>query len=903
MMEYPDKAFILAEEGKITVGNAHIVRTLAVDDENHLRTVSILNRRLTPSLRLLFGACSEEFIIRVCTGRRKLALLKSSMLAVSDILTQDAGDEKRLEVRFAPLRAMNVTYLVSVVYTVTDAPYMYKYLKLAVSDGDVKIDTIDTEYISLPRNLRQKWSRPDMDKAFLAPFQAALGQPIYLNGMYTGSEFPANDNNIENGFAHVRYYAGKTFDALRKGEKEYVTWKTVFGAAHGLEQEIVRADFLEYIRSISRPIYLRTQYNSWFDHMLDIDKDNIRTSFFEIEKGLTGNGVPPLHSYVVDDGWVDYDKDFWGFNQKFPNALYESAALAKNFASDFGLWLGPRGGYNSKTAGFGKRMERSGKGGYNRRSKDVCTADHRYHKNVTALFLDYMERFDINYWKLDGFMLKPCPSKKHGHPTGGCKGMYTFTDHWENWIEIFKTMHAAREQKGKSLWLNQTSYCNASPWYLQFCESLWMQNSGDVDFIDKTKDGEAMHGADFDKMLTYRDSRYFDFCRTRAYQFPLSNLYNHDPIYGNTAKVQMTDDEFRKYMFMLATRGTAFWELYYSYNLFNEAKWRINADVLRFISENFSILRNAKLIGESPAAGAVYGYAAWEGDRGVVSVRNPLGRPQDFSFTLDRVLGVSESAADMRCVCVLPYTCEAEKKAYAYGDKVTLTLQPHEIRIFKFGAPSENAPRLIRAKMTASSKALLTFDKRISITKNSVTANGEALESTLLENYSEILVSLPDALKGGASVTLSAAVSDVYGNGTNAQCTLTYYENGILPNDAVLTEDFTLRLRLANAPKDGVLLVRDPDLIVTVSNGKLSVDCKGVKVKSDVPVFERAAVRADVVRERNGMVKIYIDGTLAGGGYDPKNILPPIANGEYRTHEAVTEYQFYDAAKSFDQLK
>ena len=63
--------------------------------------------------------------------------------------------------------------------------------------------------------------------------------------------------------------------------------------------------------------------------------------------------------------------------------------------------------------------------------------------------------------------------------------------------------------------------------------------------------------------LSYRDDRYFDFVKTRAFQFPLAHLYNHDPIYGNTANLagKMDDDEFRTYLMMMATRGSAFWEL------------------------------------------------------------------------------------------------------------------------------------------------------------------------------------------------------------------------------------------------------------------------------------------------------------------------------------------------------
>lgn len=61
-------------------------------------------------------------------------------------------------------------------------------------------------------------------------------------------------------------------------------------------------------------------------------------------------------------------------------------------------------------------MERSGKGGYNRQSRDVCVADHRYTKNVLEFFLDCMGKFDINYWKLDGFLLKSCKTDITGIP-------------------------------------------------------------------------------------------------------------------------------------------------------------------------------------------------------------------------------------------------------------------------------------------------------------------------------------------------------------------------------------------------------------------------------------------------------------------------------------------------------
>lgn len=902
-MDFPLTPFVLTEDGQVAIGNAHIARVFSVSENGVFRTDYIRNRRIPGGLDLPFHACSEEFVLRVYTEKKKIAALKCSSLRVSDILTSEDGETKRLEVRFAPLQALGIGYVVTLLYEIPgNRPYLYKRLCIAATDDSVRVDSIDTELISLPRDLQQKWSRPNMKKAFLDPYKAALGQPIYLNGLFTGSEFPATDNNIEDGFAHVRYYSGKTLAELAKGGS-YTTWNTVFGAARGLEMPVIRADFLSYIADIARPISLRVQYNSWFDHMLDIDRDNIRHSFMEIEKGLTQNGVPPVDSYVVDDGWVDYDKDFWGFNDKFPNELYEGAALAESFGSHFGLWLGPRGGYNRKTPGFGKRMQRAGKGGYNRRSLDVCTADHRYQKNLTALFLDYMERFDINYWKLDGFMLKSCPSKRHGHPTGGYKDMYAFTDHWENWIEIFKTMRRARETAGKDLWLNQTSYCNASPWYLQFCESLWMQNSDDVGFLDKTKDGEDMAGADYDRMLSYRDARYFDFHQTRAYQFPTAHMYNHDPIYGNTANVRMTDEEFRKFLYMLAARGTAFWELYYSFNLFSSEKWQINADVLRFLREKFHILRHAQLIGESPETGSVYGYSAWDGEEGVVALRNPLNRTQSFSFTLDRTIGVAEGASDLSSVVWLPYSPEPMHRTWQYGDTVQMELQPHAVRLLCFGKPETNAPRLLRARMTAADEARLAFDKRIVLYPNSISAAGTDCTAQLLSDYSEVLLKLAKPVSAGDPVQLEYSVGDIWGNCEKAACTLTWYPQGELPGPFSGAGDFTLRLQLQNAPRDGVLLTLGSSLCVKVSNGCPAVECMGVKAKAQNAVHERKFARVDIVREQNGVWKVYVDGVLSGGAYSAAHADDALPEAQLQTHECVQHCSFYDHALPFDKLQ
>lgn len=154
-----------------------------------------------------------------------------------------------------------------------------------------------------------------------------------------------------------------------------------------------------------------------------------------------------------------------------------------------------------------------------------------------------MKENDISYWKLDGFCLKPCKNAKHDHITGGDHEMYFYTEMWTRWIKIFKDMRELRRKQGKNLWINFTCYVTPSPWWLQYVNSIWLQNSSDIGFAQNYPEGEQ---AQVDSEITYRDGIYYDFAVKRGLQFPFSNIYNHEPIYGREAHLDYTDAEFEK---------------------------------------------------------------------------------------------------------------------------------------------------------------------------------------------------------------------------------------------------------------------------------------------------------------------------------------------------------------------
>ena len=550
-----------------------------------------------------------------------------------------------------------------------------------VQSSDKTIDYILLEHIGITNSKTHFTVPTDIKGTELDGFQSSLGQPFYIDTLFFGCEFPATQNIILYGIGQVKYFLGKKING------EFKCPVTVIGGAESDLMVDVQKSFYEYIEDISTKTDLRLQYNSWYDYMKDITADNIEKSFYEIEKGLTSNGVPPLDAYVVDDGWVDYKSGFWSFNKKFPNRLYDTTQLTSKIGSHFGLWLGPRGGYGRPDL-FVKKMEKRGLGAYNAEAKDICIADKTYIKNVTDFILKSTQEFDIDYWKFDGFCLTPCKDANHNHPVGGEQDMYMITDMWQSWIEVFQKIRTLRKKFGKGLWINMTCYVNPSPWWLQYVNSIWLQNSGDIGFAENIQGQSKL-----DSEITYRDARYFNLLNTRAVQMPLKHIYNHEPIYGNHAKVQYTDEEFEKYIYFDVARGQALNELHLSYTMMNKSKWRTLAKAIEWQKNNYNVLQNAMFIGGNPEENNVYGYFSWnENGDGIIALRNPTDEKAPLTLTLNKLMGCPKDLKDVKRYNVYNLSNKESYDSYSYGDKIDLTLQPFEVKIFQFGKEDKRYP-------------------------------------------------------------------------------------------------------------------------------------------------------------------------------------------------------------------
>ncbi|MDO4670372.1 MAG: Rib/alpha-like domain-containing protein [Aerococcus sp.] len=859
--------------------------------------------------------------------------LSANAISISDLTLQangikhtTTGDVDQYVFTFNPVeyhgQPVNIQYVVELG---KEDKFTTSYLELSSSEAgrdQLVIDSIDLQNFQL-NNVHSlhdfSHQKPIKEMAGYDGFYAGLGQPVYVDSFYTGSEFPVALNTVSgNDVLYSRYYVGKTLNQMGvDASGKYQTWRTVFGAARSDDYRVIQQDFYDYIAKIGQKTYFRKQFNSWFDHMKDITSDNIQESFNEIDRGFDLGGTRPLDAYVVDDGWQDMTT-LWDFNDKFPNKFYSAYKQVGRFDGNFGVWLGPQGGYSEPGKLADNLVNQNLGSKYN---GVVYVGDKRYTDGLAKVFADYEKKFDINYWKLDGLLLSPRPdTDPNGNFIGGgYKNMYSMTETFERWINLFKVIRE-NSSDPDNMWINLTSYIPPSPWFMQWVNSIWMQNSGDVDYMDGVKEDAYKNldfGNDANEAITYRDNSYQALANDRQWQLPFANIYNHDPVYGEKAnsgkheypggpgrdKINFSTEDFRNYLYMLGTRGNGFWEFYYSPSMMDDDKWLVNGEAVNWMEDNYEVLKHSQFHGGVPGHGEVYGYSAWDGNKGIVSVRNPINKEQTYKLKLDRLVGVPEGIKGLYRKTILGDGTHNTTELTKYGDTLVLTLKPYETLVFEYSTEADTTPAQVQTTQTpGNNKIVLAFDETINIDKATFTvANHTVKNVTLAADLRTVTIELNDTLDDHDEVTVDYAnVLDLAGqpNQANGSVDLKAYTDNVIEDISAVKPGQTLQ-------QDGVEGTGEFSVTVKASldkygqtlaeqdgQWKLYVDDKGevfFQVKDDkvgsmvytqlkaddkdlpdtkLPLGETVVITAS--RMKNGSLKLYINGELRDTFYNNK---------------------------------
>ena len=574
--------------------------------------------------------------------------------------------------------------------------------------------------------------------------------------------------------------------------------------------------------------------------------------------------------------------------------------------------------------------------------------------------INWMHDYRVNYWKWDGFadvaQYNAFPSgegvvgysEEHRHMYGGQNQMYHVTDLWEKWIVLMENVRQAEKDYNiKNLWISLTCYVNPSPWFLQWANSVWLQCAGDR--------GEISNGTlnnKMDNMLTYRDANYYEFVQVHQFQFPLANIYNHDPIYGSegTGIVadSMTAEQFKNYLYMMGTRGTAFWELYYSDSLLDKDKYLVNAEFLEWEEENFSKLKNAKMIGSHPSSatrlstyrnggmssGEVqnpYGFACFDGNAGIISMRNPSATEKTITFTLNDAIGVAK-AGTYHMSTVHTYspngTIATAKDTYTKGEEVSVTLQPGEVQVWSLSQNADTTAPTFKS-LTSVSGTELQVQLSEKIKGNAglkVKVNDKVVDNVTVSEYADLRtfkLTFATALNDGDVVEVSAeSGADAAGNQITGKISAPYYaENKIAEKETVEgsnseisgkdrsvegTNGFTVAAQVQTADRS-VVLVKQGDAYELGINaeGHPYFTVNGVTATADTVISDATESMIVGVKENNGLVRIYVDGQISASVYNAENkefAVPAakiVGNG---VNGAVTNVAVYDRSLGYDEV-
>lgn len=376
-------------------------------------------------------------------------------------------------------------------------------------------------------------------------------------------------------------------------------------------------------------------YISWYE--LNIDRNNAQAPSYKgnmtVEQCTDVVSHWKTHFYdkyqmapkafVWDDGWDQYGT--WTFNPNFPNGFDEPANEAKKMGTGIGAWLGPVGGYGQ--SGEYRRAYWRSKGGMQLSNED-------YYNFFIRCCTNMIDRYDFRFFKFDGISAQASAIG----PDEGTRG--------EENAEAIISIERAVRQKRPDIFLNTTVGTWASPFWFHFTDAVWRQE-GDY--------GEAGdQGTDRERWITYRDRLVYQNFIQRSPVCPINTLMTHGFILSRWGAVSknMDYDGIVREMRCAFACGSGMVEQYNDYKLMDEIKdnqgnagalWKDLAECIKWQQEQADVLPDAHWVGGNPWDGKkanVYGWAAWNGKKSVLALRNPSTSAQTFTTTLREALDI-----------------------------------------------------------------------------------------------------------------------------------------------------------------------------------------------------------------------------------------------------------------------
>jgi hypothetical protein len=467
------------------------------------------------------------------------------------------------------------------------------------------------------------------------------GSPIVIHNFYLGVEHPLAYSEVTG--SSVTSGIKRTLP-LPAGQS--ITYSAVVGAARPGQ---LRRDFLAYLEfERAHPYRTFLHYNSWYDigYGKPFAAADVLDRMNAFGTQLVHNRHVIMDSFLLDDGWDD-THSLWGFNPGFPHGFTPLSATAARYHFGIGVWMSPWGGYSTARR---QRIAYGTAQGYEIVDGGYALSGPRYYAKFQQTALDFIQKYGVNQFKFDGT----------GNVSQVIPGS-AFDSDFSAAIHLIQTLR----QASPSIFINLTTGTRPSPFWLRYADSIW-RGGEDHAFID-TPNWQDLDNPPADaagswrqRWITYRDAQTYKNIVLDGALYPLNSLMLHGILYASQAQHLSTDpgNDFAAEVHSYFGSGTQLQEMYITPALLSPHNWDDLAEAALWSRANASILRDTHWIGGDPAQLQPYGWAAWNANHGILTLRNPSRSPQ--SITLDIA-----SAFELPPSALQSYTAHSPWKADA----------------------------------------------------------------------------------------------------------------------------------------------------------------------------------------------------------------------------------------------
>ena len=333
-------------------------------------------------------------------------------------------------------------------------------------------------------------------------------------------------------------------------------------------------------------------------------------------------GISP-EIFIVDDGWDKYGE--WTFHPGFPEELRNMSAAAKEMGAGIGAWLGPVGGYGA--SGDYRRQYWRDKG------QVMELSNPNYYAAFKKAASNLVKNQGDNYlfFKFDGISAQFSATGPDAGDTGN-----------ENAEGIIRLEQYVREELREDIFFNTSVGTWASPFWYQITDATWRQ--------ENDHDRTGNNNINRENWITYRDRLVYQNYVKNSPICPINTLMTHGfiltkfgPPAGDSREYIPVRNELRAAFLC----GSGMVELYNDYDLMNSinggALWADLAECIAWQKRNADVLPDAHWVGGNPWTGSkaeVYGWAAWNGTKSSLALRNGANDAQTFTFTLRKALNI-----------------------------------------------------------------------------------------------------------------------------------------------------------------------------------------------------------------------------------------------------------------------